>query len=75
MNITTTQKQGWMCPQCGKAHGPHVDTCPEPRKDAAPVVVPSVWDHTHTMPWWARPNWQTPVMTLEAPICPGMVYS
>lgn len=21
-------KHGWMCPQCGKAHGPHVDTCP-----------------------------------------------
>lgn len=22
--------QGWKCPNCGKAHGPHVDTCPEP---------------------------------------------
>lgn len=19
---------GWKCPNCGKAHGPHVDTCP-----------------------------------------------
>jgi hypothetical protein len=22
--------EGWKCPNCGKAHGPHVDTCPEP---------------------------------------------
>jgi hypothetical protein len=21
---------GWKCPNCGKAHGPHVQTCPEP---------------------------------------------
>lgn len=20
--------QGWKCPNCGKAHGPHVNTCP-----------------------------------------------
>ena len=21
--------QGWSCPNCGKAHAPHVQTCPE----------------------------------------------
>lgn len=21
--------KGWLCPQCGKAHGPQVETCPE----------------------------------------------
>jgi hypothetical protein len=21
---------GWLCPNCGKAHGPDVATCPEP---------------------------------------------
>lgn len=25
--------QGWMCPRCGKAHGPDVKTCPEPDSD------------------------------------------
>ena len=20
--------RGWLCPQCSRAHGPHVDTCP-----------------------------------------------
>jgi hypothetical protein len=23
---------GWQCPHCGKAHAPHVRTCPEPTK-------------------------------------------
>ncbi len=22
--------EGWKCPACGKAHAPHVQTCPEP---------------------------------------------
>ena len=22
-------RDGWKCPNCGKAHGPHVATCPE----------------------------------------------
>lgn len=28
-------REGWKCPNCGKAHGPHVDTCPE----TAQVVI------------------------------------
>lgn len=24
---------GWNCPACGRAHGPHVDTCPERPND------------------------------------------
>lgn len=24
---------GWNCPACGRAHGPHVDTCPERPSD------------------------------------------
>lgn len=23
-----TTPTGWLCPSCGKAHGPHVSTCP-----------------------------------------------
>lgn len=29
--------QGWNCPNCGKAHAPHVQTCPEPARMAAPA--------------------------------------
>jgi len=21
--------KGWLCPKCGSAHGPHIDTCPD----------------------------------------------
>ena len=24
--------EGWKCPNCGGAHGPHVDSCPVPPK-------------------------------------------
>lgn len=27
--------QGWQCPNCGKAHGPEVTTCPEPPRDGS----------------------------------------
>lgn len=26
---------GWACSNCGKAHAPHVQTCPEPANDAS----------------------------------------
>lgn len=32
MQILTPQ--GWMCPNCGGAHAPHVDTCPTAMKIA-----------------------------------------
>lgn len=32
----TEPKTGWMCPQCGKAHAPHVDTCPDGGSQFAP---------------------------------------
>lgn len=41
--------QGWKCPNCGKAHAPHVETCPEPNTDCIgkplprPVVRPGTW--------------------------------
>ena len=36
--------KGWLCPQCGKAHGPHVDTCPDGGSVfGPPVVIPTVW--------------------------------
>ena len=25
-----SMNEGWKCPNCGKAHAPHVQTCPEP---------------------------------------------
>lgn len=30
--------QGWSCPSCGKAHGPHVATCPESKPALAPKI-------------------------------------
>ncbi len=24
--------EGWMCPKCKKAHGPALETCPEPTR-------------------------------------------
>lgn len=32
--------QGWKCPNCGKAHAPHVLTCPEPARDK---LTPGDW--------------------------------
>jgi len=29
--------EGWKCPHCGKAHGPQVETCPEP------IPLPTAW--------------------------------
>lgn len=40
-------QQGWKCPNCGKAHGPHVDTCPEAGGLAPPLFpVPLSWPGT-----------------------------
>lgn len=41
--------EGWKCPACGGAHGPHVDTCPV--KTAAPNVWPPDWWEWVTAPW------------------------
>lgn len=41
--------EGWKCPNCGKAHGPHVDTCPEPIGIFPPVLplsFPYPWPDT-----------------------------
>lgn len=27
--VSMTTPTGWLCPSCGKAHGPHIATCPE----------------------------------------------
>lgn len=36
LNRSESMSEGWKCPNCGKAHGPHVDTCPEPGGLAQP---------------------------------------
>lgn len=57
--------KGWQCPNCGKAHGPHVDTCPEPR--VLDPVVPPVWPPT-TSPSIPTPyNPRCPTITKMPP--------
>lgn len=55
---------GWSCPNCGKAHAPHIDTCPEPAQ-AAPWAYP-LWPEHHPdkilgqpMGPWAPPPYTT----------------
>jgi hypothetical protein len=33
-------KEGWNCPKCGGAHGPHVPTCPVILGDGNGTVTP-----------------------------------
>jgi hypothetical protein len=33
-----TDRKPWHCPSCNAYHGPHVDTCPNPRKLAFQAV-------------------------------------
>lgn len=46
--------QGWNCPKCGKAHGPHVNTCPE-----SSPYTPTTWPNTYP----------SPTMTQQCPKC------
>lgn len=65
-------REGWKCPNCGKAHGPHIATCPEPAAPELPeqAVPPYVIISPHVIPapadWWAPQTapawWQTPVI-------------
>lgn len=46
-------REGWKCPNCGKAHGPHVDTCPEtvsPIAAPQPVIIPTITYQTPKLP-------------------------
>lgn len=39
--------EGWKCPNCGKAHGPMVQTCPEPATpDFRSIVFTEPAHHT-----------------------------
>lgn len=50
-------KEGWKCPNCGKAHAPHVQTCPEnatlPPFGAWPLYVypPTFYDPPMRWPY------------------------
>ena len=69
--------EGWKCPNCGKAHGPHVDTCPEPRGLASPLPYP--WPGTRYDPPPIWPPYTTcadPPGTCTSGCLPGsQVYS
>lgn len=41
---------GWQCPHCGRAHAPHVLTCPKP---AAPSLRPASPLQPTLAPWSA----------------------
>lgn len=48
MELNAPIARGWMCPACGKAHGPHVNTCPEHAAAPATPMQP--------LPNWTLPN-------------------
>jgi len=31
-------RPGWLCPKCGSAHGPNVETCPEGRTPHRDII-------------------------------------
>lgn len=47
MQVVQDHPKGWMCPSCGRAHGPHVDTCPGPQQAVSPGLP--------TIPNWTWP--------------------
>jgi len=47
---------GWNCPSCGKAHAPHVNTCPEPQRlDVYGPSYPHPIRSYPYMPWVSHP--------------------
>lgn len=63
--------KGWLCPQCNKAHGPHVDTCPEGGEGTIRREEPLTWRPTDPLPIWMPspttdpyfPMWPDPFIT------------
>lgn len=52
--------EGWKCPNCGKAHAPHIDTCPEPgRVTITSTFYPRVFHDGPTPPVFQAdwPHW------------------
>lgn len=47
-------REGWKCPSCGKAHGPHIDTCPGGRTKTV-YGTGTVEHDDHTAPRLRRP--------------------
>jgi uncharacterized OB-fold protein len=35
--LAAVTKSGWSCPNCGKAHGPQMQTCPMPPGENRPL--------------------------------------
>jgi uncharacterized OB-fold protein len=33
LELARARREGWKCPNCGKAHGPQMQTCPAPPHD------------------------------------------
>lgn len=65
---------GWKCPNCGKAHGPHIDTCPAPA--SAPVLSP-LRVSIHVSPGAPMPTFPNlvdyPWQPYVGPTCSGAV--
>jgi hypothetical protein len=63
MTSATNTPQGWLCPACGKAHGPHITTCPDaqvtaPMPAAPPYRPVPIW-------WGVQPEWNGWKITSE----------
>lgn len=75
MEIFLQEKsKGWLCPQCNKAHGPHVDTCPSGDGGTffpTPVIVPTIWPSPTTIPYPTTAPWSPPfITTCQASVLP-----
>ena len=46
-------REGWLCPNCGKAHAPWMATCDQPSKQPKPIS-PNPW-----IPWNPPPIFPT----------------
>lgn len=36
-----SERKAWNCPNCGKMHAPHMDSCPEPMQAGSITIDPS----------------------------------
>jgi hypothetical protein len=57
---STNTPQGWLCPACSKAHGPHVTTCPDAQVAAPRLYI--TWNDAGSI--GPKYNWKNGSMTL-----------
>ena len=68
--------EGWKCPCCGKAHAPHVVTCPEPTQVAGWPVTPHEWPRVYPTYIPSADHWPYRVTSGDLPgTCSAGTYT